>query len=203
MELQEIIAKALGTDLEAFMALNQKNALFIPLSKDEEKKFKEFRTKITEYKGKEEKAPRLVQFAEEAKKLQAEFGFKTSELIAALKGGAASTKTTTKVGVFKLADYKFKPKDKAGTEILGADKKPIESFEWEFGKQYGNSWQSKFIAEIVKGGLDKAQKHFTEDFKKWLAVERKKDRGDGTIKENARLFYKRFNLKEDGKTKIA
>lgn len=196
MEIQEIIVKALGSDMEAYTALNQKQNLFIPLTKEEEKKLKDFRERIFNEKNSSERQPKLDEFVAQATKLQQEFGFKMTDLVAALRG-AGSTKGANIVGTFQFSDFDFKAVDSHGVEVKIDGKAPTE-YTWDFSNSpKGRGWQTAFVAKIKEAGLEKAQNYFTPEFKAWLAETRdgKGPMINSKVLVNAQPFFKLFGVK--------
>ncbi|AGX87981.1 hypothetical protein [Candidatus Symbiobacter mobilis] len=117
---------------------------------------------------------------------------------------AESKKAKTKVakpelivGTFWLSDYGFKmPTNSKGDPMSHAT-----SLVWNANQRYGGrSWEQSFIATILQGGIDKAQRYFSDAFQAWLeeTITNQKGRYAGKpVYNNKKDFYAKFGVDID------
>lgn len=127
----------------------------LPVSNEELSAYKGFSKKIAEVRAKQEKLPKLNAFVESAKELLT-LGFKTNEIITAIKGGTVTAKPEVVVAVFP----EIKIADASGNLV---------PFEYKAGKKYaGRGIEADAIKKIKAKGLDYFIKHFNETGKTWF-----------------------------------
>jgi hypothetical protein len=151
----------------------------LPVSNDELTAYKGFSKKITEVRGKQEKLPKLNAFVEAAKELLT-LGFKTNEIITAIKGGTVVAKPETVVAVFP----EIKIADASGNLV---------PFEYKAGKKYaGRGIEADAIKKVKAKGLDYMVKHFNEDGKTWFEEKEAGKRDATKIKFPNKEYLNKF-----------